>query len=712
MGMYFVYLNNSVAGPFSQEVLIKMYSNRTIGPATQVSMGKGTPWKKFSEYQELYSAAFSQHNMSMQHGYTPNATVQAVSQQPSTTRPAVAQPVVAQAAIAQPAVVQAAVAQPVVAQAAISQPVVAQAAIAQPAIAQPVVAQAAIAQPAVVQAATIAPPVLQAATPQAANQVKVVKVEQKEDAIFFCPKCNQKFSGDPSWLGQEVVCNSCDAVFIAGSTEELACYEDDGISETLALGDPNGDLICPHCWLRFSSEQLLYIASHPALIGDPVLGPGAMKRFSPTAFNANGQALDAMSYVATEMACPRCRLKIPATVIDEKSLYFSIVGAPSSGKSYYLATLLHSLRKHLASDFACSLIDVDPELNMVLDEYEETLFRNKRSNELAMLPKTEQTGDRFTSTITIDNIQVYLPKPFIFELKHLSGEDSDRDCNIIFYDNAGEHFAPGSDNANNPGTRHLACSNGIVFIFDPINDALMRKFCNPAEPQLENDAAVTDQTKLLSEMILRLRRHRNMDVNEKCSVPLVIGVCKYDAWKELFEHDLSTLSTLETVENSLTMAWNRNMIMDVSFAMRELLLKHCPSLVNTAEGFFEKVIFVPFSNFGCLASQNEFGNVGVLPSQINPIWTQETFMALMAEYDVITLAPRPAPTAKLPVQIMQEFIVFKHPVDGHLVRLPYSYSGAVLTIGGETYAMPIHPKNTQTNHRQPVQQTESGNIWD
>ena len=720
MDKYFVFINGEVAGPFSLEVLSSMYSNGGIGPSTQVSCGKGTPWKKFSEYPELYSLVYSQYQKTRQNGYSDAPAMQRV-QQPAM---AMAQPAMAMAqpamAMAQPAM---AMAQPAMAMAqpamAMAQPAVAMAqpavAMAQPsvAMAQPAVTMAqpamAMAQPVVAKAVAVAQPAVQ--TPPALPAEPIAD-QPAEEAVFYCPKCNQKFACDPSWLGREVICTSCNARFIAGKDDAVSCDDEDTDIEPI-ISDPTGDLICPHCWLQFNSEQLLYIASHPMLMGDPVLGPGAMKRFAPTKFNANGQALDAMSHIATEVACPRCRLKIPTTVVDEPSLYFSIVGAPSSGKSYFLATLLHSLRKNLANDFACSLIDVDPELNMVLDEYEETLFRNKRRHELAMLPKTEQTGDRFTNTITLDNIQVYLPKPFIYELKHMIAEDSERDCNIIFYDNAGEHFAPGTDNANNPGTRHLACANGIVFIFDPINDALMRSFCNPNEPQLDNDAAVTDQTKLLSEMILRLRRHRNLDVNEKCSVPLVIGVCKYDAWKDLFPHDLAKLSTLESVEGSLTVQWNVNMIMDVSFATRELLMKHCPALVNTAEGFFEKVIFVPFSNFGCLASQNEDGNVGVIPSQLNPIWTHETFLALMAEYDVITRSPRPQPTAEMSIQIMQDFIVFKHPVEGHLVRLPWSYSDAVLTIGGYTYAMPTHPRCAAVEvYEQPAETQTQENIWD
>ena len=512
------------------------------------------------------------------------------------------------------------------------------------------------------------------------------------ETIFYCPKCNQKYKGDSSWLGRDVVCISCNEIFSATDgtpkAEENIKSEESYAASTFDWANCDGNVICPHCWQRFNSEQLLYIATHPSLMGDPVLGPTAMKRFAPTKFNALGQALDEMSLVSTDVACPRCRLKIPLSVIDEKNFYFSLVGAPSSGKSYYLATLLNNMRRTFSNNFACNLVDVDPELNRVLDSYEETIFRAAKRKEVAVLPKTQQTGDDFVNVVELDNIPVHLPKPFVYELKNLTSENNREDCNIIFYDNAGEQFEPGADNMTNPGTRHLACSDGIIFIFDPLNDALMRKHCNPDEPQLKSDEHVYDQTRLLAEMVFRIRRHRNMNTDAKCSIPLVVAVGKFDAWKDIFPREMEKIEMLERVPGKLSALWRRNNIMDVSFELREMLLKIMPELVNTAEGFFENVVFVPFSSFGCLSTQSGSGQLGVIPEQVKPLWAAEPFLWLLNENGIIESAALPEADAELEVQQIEDFMVFDHPADKHQVRLPANYSNAVLSINGMKYKLP------------------------
>ena len=521
---------------------------------------------------------------------------------------------------------------------------------------------------------------------------KKVAAEPGSRTIFYCPKCKQKYEGDSSWLGKDVVCINCNEIFSAtdGSTNaaENIKNEENYAATTFDWANCDGNVICPHCWQRFNSEQLLYIATHPSLMGDPVLGPTAMKRFAPTKFNALGQALDEMSLVSTDVACPRCRLKIPLSVIDEKNFYFSLVGAPSSGKSYYLATLLNNMRRTFSNNFACNLVDVDPELNRVLDSYEETIFRAAKRKEVAVLPKTQQTGDDFVNVVELDNIPVHLPKPFVYELKHLTSDHQHDDCNIIFYDNAGEQFEPGADNMTNPGTRHLACSDGIIFIFDPLNDALMRKHCNQDEPQLKSDDHVYDQTRLLAEMVFRIRRHRNMNTDAKCSIPLVIATGKFDAWKNVFPRELEKIDMLERQPGRLAASWQRNNIMDVSFELREMLLNIIPELVNTAEGFFENVVFVPFSSFGCLSSRSDSGQLGVIPEQVKPLWAAEPFLWLLNENNIIDSADRPKADETLAVQEIDEFLIFDHPADKHQVRLPANYAGAVLTVNGKKYQLP------------------------
>lgn len=531
--------------------------------------------------------------------------------------------------------------------------------------------------------------------------------------VFYCPQCKQKYEGDSAWLGRDVVCMKCNSVFVAANSSiptEKPPVQEEKNEDFIDWANCDGNVICPHCWQRFNSEQLIYIASHPALIGDKVLGPTAMKRFAPTKFNALGQALDEMGLACTDVACPRCRLKIPLTVIDEKNFYFSLVGAPSSGKSYYLATLLNILRKSFTNDFACTFLDVDPEMNRVLDSYEETIFHASRRSEVAVLPKTQQTGDDFVNVVELDNIPVHLPKPFVYELKYLSSSEAREDCNIIFYDNAGEQFEPGADNMSNPGTRHLACSDGIIFIFDPLNDALMREKCNPAEPQLQTDAHVYEQSKLMSEMIARIRRHCNLGANEKCSIPLVIAPGKLDAWKDILNIPLENMEMLERIPGKLSALWKKNTVMDVSFAVREIMLEYVPELVNMAEGFFDNVIFVPFSSFGCLASSSNSGQLGVIPEKVKPIWAAEPFFTLLAENDLIDTAPLPSATDSLDVKLVDNYILFNHPLNGRPVRLPGNYAGTVLNIAGKSYQLP-QTANFSTNDLYKNIKSSGDDFW-
>ena len=211
---------------------------------------------------------------------------------------------------------------------------------------------------------------------------------------------------------------------------------------------------CPHCWLKFKPHEIKWISSHPALRDDPKV-PEGQRRFVPTRFSVSWQAIDPLGETCTELACPRCHLVIPRDVIELPSAFFSILGSPSSGKSYFLSSSLWQLRTTLAQKFAISFEDSDPVANHKLHEYEETLFLNARCDRLVALPKTELDGDLYEQIeIERDRIML-LPRPFVFRMRMLPSHPR---ANVVrkngraicLYDNAGEHFLPGAQNANTP----------------------------------------------------------------------------------------------------------------------------------------------------------------------------------------------------------------------------------------------------------------------
>lgn len=527
----------------------------------------------------------------------------------------------------------------------------------------------------------------------------VIKNVDGDTLTFSCPKCQQIYTSSYSeYVNQKLRCQVCNTKFII--SEKCIMNKMKELPSALTAEIiPDGNIICPHCWKTFPAEYLLYIAAHPSLVGDSICGEHEQKRFLPVEYNVNGLPLDSEGMPCTDMACPRCHLRIPSTIIDLKSIYFSIVGAPASGKSYYLTTQTHTLRKSLPEYFSYSFLDVDPQINSILNNYESLLFMNSQMSELVALPKTQQTGESFSSQIFLNGVMLDLPKPFIFELKPTLPSDNGKHMNMVFYDNAGEHFQPGADIILNPATKHLAHSNGIMFIFDPVLDAKMRKQCDCSDPQAASQAKTTDQNILMSEMISRIRRHSNLKANEKSNIPCVICVAKYDVWENSFAHNLRNMSPIIHDGDSLKAELDYNCIMDVSFAARSLLQEQAPAIINTAESFFESVTYIPVSNYGTVAMRDQNGVIGISPENINPIWVEIPMMLLLHKLGLIERKSihKVSGAADMPnCQEIGNFFVFPHPETKKRIQLSMDYAECVLTVLGKKYVMPKRKSSIKT----------------
>ena len=448
----------------------------------------------------------------------------------------------------------------------------------------------------------------------------------------------------------------------------------------------DGDILCPHCWKSFSRDSMMYISVHPSLFGDAVLGEMEPTRFMPTVFNSQGMPLDACGLPATEMACPRCHLKIPASFIDLPSKCFSIAGATSSGKSYFLTCMTHSLRSSLQKYFGAAFFDLDPKLNSTLNSYENQLFMALETDKVTALPATQISGEGISDRVLLNDVTIELPKPFCFEHRPQKGDS----VNLIFYDNSGEMFVPGMDSWVNQATQHLSHSSGIMFIFDPTNDSgMLHNICDKNDPQVSVKPRVVDQTILLSEMVGRIRRHSNMLMHENCDIPLIVVLGKYDVWEKALDRDLREMTPICADNDSL--ALDMNMILDVSFAARELMQRFAPAFVSTAESFFRKVFYIPVSNFGTNARLGENGMIGVVPKSISPIWVDVPCFVLLAQLGLLpsTFKNQKGTSASgFAAKVSDGKIVFKHPLKNEMVHLPENFAGARIKIGDSYYDMP------------------------
>ena len=400
------------------------------------------------------------------------------------------------------------------------------------------------------------------------------------------------------------------------------------------------EIVCPHCWTPFRPADTVWIAESPELIGDFRFSEAAditerseSRRFLPDIFDSDGNAVDSKGFSCRNLACPHCHLRIPPSQLEMASYFISIVGAPSSGKSYFLASMSWSLRKNLPKRFHVNFMDADPLMNRRLQEYESLQFLNDDENAIVKLAKTEEQGDLY-NTILVDGQRIMYPQPFIFALspldEHRNAEKSrDISLSLCLYDNAGESYQAkqDSDQVTLPVTRHLGKSHAIFFLFDPLQDNRFRALCRKvsSDPQLNDSAdfrrSDTRQEVILAEMIKRTRSYRNIPMTEKYPNPVIVIVTKADAWRGLLPNADFHEPWAKVKETGMHFLL-KNKISEMSGAVRSLLLKQTPEIVSMVEQFASEVIYFPVSATGTSPTLNaQTHENGFRTKDLRPMWT-------------------------------------------------------------------------------------------
>jgi hypothetical protein len=322
-----------------------------------------------------------------------------------------------------------------------------------------------------------------------------------------------------------------------------------------------------------------------------------------------------------------------------QSIFLSILGAPASGKSYFLTTMTWLLRQTLPKCFSLSFGDADPASNRSLNEYEERLFLNEDQGRLVALDKTALEGDLY-DTVLFSGHSISYPRPFIFSLKPLEDHPNYKSMSnlshtICLYDNAGEHFLPGQDTTSSPVTRHLALSRALFFLFDPTQDPRFRRACTDKanDPQMRDRARTTRQETILLEAGDRVRRYTGLPQKARHQRPLVVVVTKYDAWSTLLDRGTLLESPWVPTRYPNLYAMDLQRVEAISADVRTLLVGLTPELVSAAEGFAEQVIYIPVSSLGRAPEVDaQTGLLGVRPRDVHPVWAEVPVLYAMARW--------------------------------------------------------------------------------
>lgn len=376
-----------------------------------------------------------------------------------------------------------------------------------------------------------------------------------------------------------------------------------------------GSVTCPMCWLKFDIGDAFNIASHESLRGDPILGSEEMMRFLPTSFDNDGIALDPANMPSHDLACPHCRKRLPPAYLDLNRHIISIVGAPSSGKSYYLSVLINELQAALFKHYGVSFKDLDPTGNILLTQMKNRLF-SAENPEDAILAKTALEGAMYERYPRFGKM-VALPKPMTYSISRANDNSEKKESSaMIFYDNAGEHFEPGLDIEDSPGAMHVASSSALFFLFDPASNRYFKKLLKDnADPQLKISGRIDQQDTILAEMEIRIKRILGLSSVSKVHTPLAMVLGKYDLWKDLLPKPLEPY--YENGKLSIK-AVNRN-----SALLRDFMVEIDPSIVAGAESISYEVRYFAVSPLGHSPIKLEegpaAGKIAPVPSLLNPM---------------------------------------------------------------------------------------------
>jgi hypothetical protein len=238
-----------------------------------------------------------------------------------------------------------------------------------------------------------------------------------------------------------------------------------------AVNDEIHDIVCLYCFRSFTHDRVLFRALEtldedgyraaadraldeyrelfgmdaPGLL-PAVLNPAKFKEVSKGYHRGVLSSLvDAYGNETTRRVCPHCHNDLPQSAAFAPSTVISVVGAPRSGKSAYLTSLIHSLKTVTPRHFQIFCTPLNNETGRRFKyEYEDPLIEN------GYLPSPAPKGKQ--------------QEPFVFTFSFTDG--SKPEVNIAFFEMADERAA--DNDLMEMYDAYVRNSSGVMLLVDPL----------------------------------------------------------------------------------------------------------------------------------------------------------------------------------------------------------------------------------------------------
>jgi GTPase SAR1 family protein len=207
--------------------------------------------------------------------------------------------------------------------------------------------------------------------------------------------------------------------------------------------------------------------------------------------------------------------------IDQRII--AIIGGSNTGKSHYIATLIHRLEHEVGANFHFGVSKLGDETrDRWVRDFEEPLFKRRM-----VLQPTQRA-----------ELNTQVKKPLIFRLT-LDQGNSIRELNLSFFDTAGEDMTFLAVDALSVEARYITQADGIIVLLDPLQIETVRQQLPEVNIPSPDPSA---QPAFIVARLRELFEHRlNIPASKKIKIPIAFTLSKVDTLWPILAPDSALL---------------------------------------------------------------------------------------------------------------------------------------------------------------------------
>lgn len=216
--------------------------------------------------------------------------------------------------------------------------------------------------------------------------------------------------------------------------------------------------------------------------------------------------------------CPACHNQLPAQYCETPGKIVALVGAKNSGKSTYIAVLLHELEHRLGSELETSLVACD---DRTIDRYQQD-FAKPLFGEHRLLPTTQSAATA-------------IRWPMVYLLSRTRQgrfrRRQDSSLALVLFDTAGEDL--GRRDLVELHLRYLTAADAVIFLVDPLE--LPGAAADTRDEARSEGTPDANPIHVLSRVTETLRSGHELKPGQRLKVPMAIALTKIDVLQPALE---------------------------------------------------------------------------------------------------------------------------------------------------------------------------------